>query len=64
MEDKQLPQLERAQPVADALGVSVSQVYSLAKDGDLKSVRIGRSLRFDPDDVRRFVDERRARTGE
>jgi len=59
MEGKRLPQLERAKPVADALCVSVAQVYSLAKDGDLRAVRIGRSLRFDPVDVRKFVDDRR-----
>ena len=38
----------RAKEVADALGLSVSTIYSLARSGKIPSLRIGRILRFPP----------------
>ncbi|OGP73242.1 MAG: hypothetical protein A2W09_01560 [Deltaproteobacteria bacterium RBG_16_50_11] len=54
-----LPRLINVRVVAEALGLSKSAIYSLVHDGDLTAVAIGRTLRFDPRDIRRFVESRR-----
>ena len=43
---------------AEMLGVGRSQVYRLISDGQLTSVKIGRSRRVSVAAIRRFVDER------
>jgi excisionase family DNA binding protein len=43
--------LLRASEVAEILGVARRRVYALHDSGDLRAVRIGRSLRFSPVDV-------------
>ena len=53
--------LLRAEEVAEMLGCSKWLVYDLAQRGELPSVRIGRSVRFDPEDVAAFVNQRRGR---
>lgn len=40
------------------LGVCERVVWQLAKDGDLKSIRIGRSVRIPVAELQRFVEER------
>jgi len=57
--DSRLPGLVDADVVGAALGVSAEKVYLLARSGELRSVAIGRSVRFHPDDVSAFVEERR-----
>ena len=53
-----LPVLLDYPAVAKLLGLCVRQVANLVKAGRLRAVRLGpRSVRFDPADVRRFVDE-------
>jgi excisionase family DNA binding protein len=47
--------LERPKETARRLGVSVPKVYALASSGELPSVRIGKSVRFRPADVDRFI---------
>ena len=42
--------------VSGILRVSKRQVYDLANEGALKSVRVGRAVRFRPADVQAFVD--------
>jgi len=57
--DPRLPDLLDADTVGASLGVSPEKVYLLARSGELRSVSIGRSVRFHPDDVTTFVEERR-----
>jgi excisionase family DNA binding protein len=45
---------------AEALAVSVRTLRTLCQRGELTPVRIGRAVRFDPDDLRRLIDERKA----
>lgn len=42
------PVLVTARRVAEVLGISVPSVYRLAAAGELPSVRVGGSVRFDP----------------
>ena len=53
--------LLKAEEVASVLGVGRSKVYQLAGTGDLPVVRVGRSMRFPADALRRWVEEQ---TGE
>jgi excisionase family DNA binding protein len=48
--------LLRAEEVADFLQVSVSFVYALIERGELPSVRLGRAVRVQPEDLIRFTD--------
>ena len=45
--------------VAEVLGVSEKQVFSLKARGKLPFIRIGRSTRFEASDIRQFIDERK-----
>lgn len=47
--------LWRVVDVARYLNMSESWVHKAAADGSLPSVRLGASLRFDPEEIRRFV---------
>lgn len=51
------------QEVADHLRVSKMTVYRLLKNGELPSVRIGRSLRVRESDVNAFLKARFHQTG-
>jgi len=44
-----------ATQVAKLLQVSVAHVYVLAKRGELPSVRFGRVVRFDEDEIYEFI---------
>ncbi len=48
-----------ADEVAEKLSIGLSTAYMLLQRGDLPSVRIGRSVRVRPEDLRRFVLARR-----
>ncbi len=48
--------LINAAAVAALLGVSTWRIYELARAGLLPSVRLGRTLRFDPDALRAWID--------
>ena len=52
-----LPRLLTAREVSDAIGISEHRLYELARQSRIPSVRIGRSVRFDP---RRVADWLRA----
>lgn len=41
---------------ADILGITDRTVRTLVRTGSLPAVRFGRSVRFDPADVRNFID--------
>lgn len=52
-------------PISEAarqLGLSKPHVYSLAKSGELPSIKFGKAVRFDPKDVERFIREHRRKT--
>jgi DNA binding domain, excisionase family len=51
--------LLRVEDVAGRIGASKQTVYLLARENTLPSVRWGRSVRFDPADVERFIREHR-----
>lgn len=53
--------LWRVAEVAAFLGVHPKDVYAWALRGDLPCVRLGRRVRFDPGDVRRWVAARKGR---
>jgi excisionase family DNA binding protein len=42
--------------VADALRIGVSSVYKAVAAGQLPAVRLGRSIRLSPEEVRRWVE--------
>ena len=46
--------------LAEMLGVPVSQVYRKTREGELPHIRIGKYIRFDPDEV---VRERHSEKG-
>lgn len=49
--------LLRADDVAKILDVTPSQVYKMAKSGDLRAAHIGKSVRFRQTDVVEFIGE-------
>lgn len=52
-------QLIKPAQVAKMLAVSVPKVYQLAAAGELPSIRLGNSVRFDPADVVAYIRARR-----
>jgi putative molybdopterin biosynthesis protein len=60
MEHESAPvELVRAQEVADSLALPLRAVYVLVEQGELPAYRLGRRLRFDRSDIRRFLEDRR-----
>jgi excisionase family DNA binding protein len=53
-----------ADEVAEKLSIGLSTAYLLLRRGELPSVRIGRSVRVRPEDLRRFVSARREGVGD
>ena len=49
---------------ADVLGVTERTIFTLAKTGELRAVRFGRSVRFDPSDLCEFIDKAKRSSGE
>jgi excisionase family DNA binding protein len=45
--------------VAKALALSPRKVWSLTASGEIAHVRIGRSVRYDPADLRAWIDEKK-----
>jgi excisionase family DNA binding protein len=56
-----VPQLIRPREVSMRLGLSRAMTYRLIESGELKSIRIGKSIRVDVAELTRFIDERRTR---
>lgn len=50
-----LPRLVTADVVAEETGLKKSRVYELVRQGVLPHARIGRSVRFDRGEVRRWI---------
>ena len=56
MSDPLLPTLLlRPAEAARALALSPRKLQSLTSDGEIPCVRIGRSIRYDPEDLRRWI---------
>lgn len=51
-------QLLTADRVAERLAVPKSHVWRLARRGEIPVIRIGRLVRFDPDDLQLWIDRR------
>ncbi|HEY7119681.1 MAG TPA: helix-turn-helix domain-containing protein [Tepidisphaeraceae bacterium] len=58
-----VPQLLRPREVSQRLGLSRAMTYRLIESGELKAIRIGKSIRVDVAEVARFVNERRSGDG-
>ena len=50
------PMLLTARQAARVLTISARTLWSLTKDGQIPAVRIGRAVRYDPADLRRWID--------
>ena len=48
-----------ARQVASALGISMRKLWSLTNSKEIVSIRIGRAIRYDAEDLRAFVDAAR-----
>ena len=51
-----------AREAAKALAISERTLWTLTNHGDVPVVRLGRSVRYDPDDLRAFV--KRSKSGD
>lgn len=49
--NEDLPRLLRREEVAEILGVSPQHVSNLTRQGIIKGVRLGKSIRYAPDDL-------------
>ncbi len=45
---------------AKALAISARTLWTLTKRGEIPSVKIGRAVRYDPADLRAWIDARKA----
>ena len=55
-----LPALVDIVAVAKALGISMRQVRRFVADGEIPFVRVGRLIRFDPEELNDWINARRA----
>jgi excisionase family DNA binding protein len=53
------PQLRSTAKTARMLDCSVRTLYRLVERGELMPIRVGRDLRFEVEDVRRYLDRHR-----
>lgn len=44
-----------AKEIANTLAVTPMTIYRMAERGELKAIRVGKSIRFDADDVENFL---------
>ncbi len=56
MEQEMQEGLWDVERVAAYLGLKVPRIYEIVRYRRLRAVRIGRLLRFQPSDVRRFIE--------
>ena len=55
----ELPKLLTVARAAEILSIGESTVYQLIQTGELECVRMGRSIRLDPEDLLRFISDRK-----
>lgn len=53
--EKQKPLLVSYREAAESLGLCERKIWQLVKDGELKAVRVGRSVRIPVAELERFV---------
>lgn len=53
----------RVRDVAPILGVSIQQVYKMAASGEIPTVRIASSVRFDPNEFAAWLKDRYSSLG-
>lgn len=51
--------LMTADQAAAALAISPRKLWDLTQSGEIPSLRIGRSVRYDPDDLRSWIVKRK-----
>ena len=54
--------LLRAQDAAKALAISPRLLWTLSNRGEIPVVKIGRSVRYAPQDLQRWIEGRKSRT--
>jgi excisionase family DNA binding protein len=55
MENSQLPRLYKISDVMEMLGISRSALHLLVKEGQIKTVNVGRAVRFTNTELDRFI---------
>lgn len=55
-EQKVSPLLLTSKQAATMLSISERTLYALAKSGEITAVRIGRAVRYDPQDLRAWIE--------
>ena len=55
------PGLLRSDEAARLLAISPRKLWTLADDGEIPVVRIGRSVRYDPGDLQDFIERQKHR---
>jgi len=58
-EGARLEELLTIAAVARVLGISRGSVYGLMRSGELPAIRVGERARFDPSDVRAYLNRHR-----
>lgn len=58
-----MPSLLEAADVADRLKVPEGWVYESARSGDLPSLKLGRYVRFEADEIDRYLAKKAGREG-
>ena len=51
--------LLRPADAAQALAISPRKLWAMTASGEVPCVRLGRSVRYDPDDLRAWIEERK-----
>ncbi len=55
-----LPTLLTAEAIAETFQVKVSTIKRWARENQIPSVKVGGTVRFDPDEVARFIKQKDA----
>lgn len=55
-----LPTLVDIETLSRSFGISTRQVRRFVADGQIPFVRVGHLIRFDPDELNRWIDARRS----
>jgi|GEM_PF-405913 len=53
------PQLLTEREAAKALAISPRKLWQLRTDGEVRCIRVGRSVRYDPDDLNAWIEQQR-----
>ena len=56
----EIPKLLNVLEAASILNIGTSTLYQLIQSGELRCVRMGRSVRIDPSDLLQFIEQRKS----